>query len=74
MAFENNLPILIDDLKARKIAKKLHLKVSGTIGVLVKLYNKDLIESAYKKALELKSKGFFISSKILDELHKFEKN
>ena len=73
IAFENDLPILIDDQKARKIAKKLYLKVSGTIGVLVKLYNKNLIESAYQKALELKLKGFFISNKILEELNKFEK-
>ena len=28
IAFENDFPVLIDDLKARNIAKKLHLTVS----------------------------------------------
>ena len=60
--------LILDDQKARKTAQELGLKITGTIGLLLKAEKKKLITSAYEKAVELKKKGFFISNKILKEL------
>ena len=59
------IPVLLDDLKSRKIAKNMDITVSGTIGLLIKAQKKGLIESAYKRANILKEKGFYISEKLL---------
>lgn len=62
---------MVDDLKARKIAKDMGLKITGTIGFLLKAQKLGLIESAYRKAKELKDKGFYISESLLNEIKKF---
>lgn len=49
LAYETNFKVLIDDLKARKVAEDLGLSVSGSIGVLLKAEKLGLIESALKK-------------------------
>jgi len=58
--------IIIDDLRARKIAETLGLNITGTIGILLKAEKLGLIESAYAKARELKDKGFYVSDELLD--------
>ncbi|MDX9787087.1 MAG: hypothetical protein RBT11_09935 [Desulfobacterales bacterium] len=37
LAFTSDVPVLIDDLKGRKAARTLGCRISGTIGVLVKM-------------------------------------
>ena len=73
LASETGLILILDDLKARKVAETLDLKITGTIGVLLKAENLSLIRSAYDKAKELKDKGFFVSDKLLKDLSKFRK-
>lgn len=69
--YETGLTALIDDLKARKIAEDLGLKITGTIGVLLKAENLGLIKSAWEKTKELKEKGFHVSDELLADLYKF---
>ena len=58
----------IDEQRARKIAKNNHLRISGTIGILMKMEEKGLILSAYEEALQLKNKGFHVSNQIIENL------
>jgi len=61
---EGDCIIVLDDKKARKIAKDLNLKVTGTLGVLLKAKKLGLIEAIYPLLQELKKKNFYISEKL----------
>ncbi|PIV84734.1 MAG: DUF3368 domain-containing protein [Nitrospirae bacterium CG17_big_fil_post_rev_8_21_14_2_50_50_9] len=63
---------IIDDLKARRIAENMGLKVTGTIGVLLKAERAGLVDSAYKKGKELLEKGFYVSDELLSSLSRFK--
>lgn len=60
-------------MKARKIALSLNLKVSGTIGFLIKSYRLGLINSAFENVNKLKKAGFYISEALLENI-KLEEN
>jgi predicted nucleic acid-binding protein len=51
----------------------LGLKITGTIGILLKAESLALIDSAYDKAKELRDKGFYISDQLLDSLSRYSK-
>lgn len=71
LASETGMKLMIDDMKARRIAEDMGLKITGTIGFLVKSQKLGLIKSAYEKAKELKDKGFHITNELLDDIKKF---
>jgi len=73
LASETGLRLVLDDLKARKIAENLGLKITGTIGILLKAESLALIDSAYDKAKELRDKGFYISDQLLNSLSRYTK-
>ena len=72
LASERGLTLVLDDLKARKIAETLDLRITGTIGVLLKAENMTFIKSAYDKTIELRDKGFYVSDKLLEEISRFK--
>jgi len=49
-------------------AETLDLRLTGTIGILLKAEKLGFIPSAYTKAKELKDKGFYISDEILNQM------
>jgi len=67
---ETGIRIIVDDLKARKVAGTLELSVTGTIGILLKAEKAGLINSAHAKARELRDKGFYVSDQLLDDIDK----
>lgn len=67
-AYEQGIMAVIDDARARKIAEKLSIKLTGTLGILIKAEQKGIIESSYQVALELKRVGFHISDAIIEKL------
>ena len=71
LAYETKQKVLIDDLKARKVAEDLGLSISGSIGVLLKAEKLGLIDSALKKTQELKDKGYYVSNELLNNISKF---
>lgn len=70
LAYETGKKALVDDLKARKVAIDLGLTISGTIGILLKAEKLGLIESAFKKTMELTGKGFYVSEELLAQISK----
>jgi len=73
LASEIGLRLVLDDLKALKVADNLGLKITGTIGILLKAESLTIIDSAYDKAKELRDKGFYISDQILDNISSYRK-
>ncbi len=71
LALELDNPLLIiDDLKGRKLAKKLNLNIAGTLGVILKAKEKGIIKSTKGIFEKLKQSNFRISDKVETELLK----
>jgi len=68
LATQTGLSVIIDDSKARKVAENMGLKVTGTIGVLVKAERVGLIKNAHDKVRELREKGFYVSEELLENI------
>ncbi len=71
LANEMDLRLMVDEGKARRIAANMGLKITGTIGFLLKAQKLGLIKSAYEKAAELKNKGFYIADNLMEKIKKF---
>lgn len=68
LSFETeNSTVILDDLKARKIAIKLGVKVTGTIGVIIKAKLNGTIPSAKAILDKISNTDFRINSQIIDE-------
>ncbi|MCP4752853.1 MAG: DUF3368 domain-containing protein [Proteobacteria bacterium] len=71
LSFEFDDSILIlDDLKARKLAEKLNLKYTGLLGVLLKAKKAGAVDSVRDVLKQMKSAGFRISDRIEREVLK----
>lgn len=68
LAKETGHRIIMDEQKGRAIARKLGLRVTGTIGILLKAEKLNLIDSAHKKMRDLKGQGFYVSDALLDDI------
>ncbi len=66
---ENNVMIL-DDLKARKLAKELQLNFTGLLGILLKAKQQGIISSVTDIFTQLKNVNFRISEKLEKEVLK----
>lgn len=60
---------VLDDKDARKIAQELGLKVKGSIGLLLLLKEKGLLENPKEISEKISKSRFRISEKILGELY-----
>jgi predicted nucleic acid-binding protein len=63
-----NCVVSIDDLRARKVALRLGLKITGTLGVLHKARKTGHIDSMRDVIAKLKHVNFRISEKVEQEL------
>lgn len=62
--------LILDDLKARKLAKRLDLKYTGTLGVINKAKNLGIISKIKPLLDQLQETNFRISDKVLQDLLK----
>ncbi len=60
--------LILDDLKARKLAYSLGLKITGTIGVLINGKHKGLFESAQEIIEKIRQTNFHISVELETKL------
>lgn len=63
----DNATVILDDLKARKLAQKLGLKITGTIGVVVKAKLQGNIPSAKTVLNKILDTDFRINFKTVEE-------
>ncbi|MDR0830182.1 MAG: DUF3368 domain-containing protein [Prevotellaceae bacterium] len=66
----NNVLVVIDDLKGRKEAQRLGLKITGTLGIIYAAKQKGLIAEIKPYIVLLQENDFRISPKIIDEILK----
>ena len=68
LAFEmRECTVILDDLKARKAASKMNIKVTGTIGVILKAKKENKISSIRSVLDKILSTDFRISERIINE-------
>jgi predicted nucleic acid-binding protein len=60
--------LIIDELKGRKIASSLNIKIIGTIGILILAYKKGLIKDLISVILKLVNNGFRLSDDLLNSI------
>ncbi len=69
LAKEKDSPLVIlDDLKGRKLARKLDLKVTGTLGIIQKARQEGLIKKIRPLIEKLLIHEFWIGENIVEEL------
>lgn len=62
--------LLIDDLAGRNTARNQNIDVMGTLGVLDRASEKNMIQDLEKVIRELRNKGFWMDDKLFDKLIK----
>ena len=67
MAHALHLPLLIDEKLGRNAAKKLNIKIIGTLGVLLLAKRKKVIRTVKPIMSCLKRGRYFISDKLIKE-------
>jgi predicted nucleic acid-binding protein len=60
--------VIIDDLKARRIAEKLNLRITGTMGIIISAKRKGLLPSVKPIIEKIKSSNFRISPELEAEV------
>ncbi|GAK49802.1 hypothetical protein U14_01026 [Candidatus Moduliflexus flocculans] len=63
-----NSLLILDDLKARKLANQLHLKYTGLLGILVKAKQQGVLPSVRDVLRQLRSVNFRISVAMEQEI------
>lgn len=62
--------VILDENLGRRYAKQLKLNLTGTIGVLLRAKQKNLIPSVKDLLYELKNKGVWLSSSLIEQVAK----
>lgn len=67
LAHSLNLPLIIDEKLGRSVAKKLGVKIIGTIGVLLLAKEKKMVKAIKPILLLLKDGRYFLSDALIKE-------
>ncbi|MBS9766775.1 MAG: DUF3368 domain-containing protein [Flavobacteriaceae bacterium] len=60
--------VIIDELLGRRYAKQMDIKLTGTLGVLLKAKSKGIIPSVKELLFELSEKGSWFSPKLISKI------
>lgn len=67
LALESDTPLLIiDDMKGRKMCTKLHLKLTGTMGILLKAVQLGIVTNSHELVAKIQSTNFRVPNDILN--------
>lgn len=69
LEIDNSL-LILDDQKARKVAEKLHLNYTGTLGIILRAKTSGVIVSVKPIVEKIKKTNFYFSTQVLDEIVK----
>lgn len=61
LAYEYQCRLIVDDLQARKVAQRLGLQITGTVGILITAKKRGMIDSVKGVIDSLESVGFYVS-------------
>lgn len=64
--------LIIDELRGREFATLKGLTITGTVGVLLKAQEKQLIQTALPFVYELKEKGIWINDNLIQYVREIE--
>lgn len=64
LAYEKQWRVVLDDLRARGVARRLDLKVIGTLGLLIRAKREGLVPSLKPLLEELDSVGFYLGEEL----------
>lgn len=67
---KDNSLLILDDLRARKLAKQLKLKITGSLGVISKAKEKGIVTKVKPLIEKLRETDFRISDKVIGHLLK----
>lgn len=70
LALETEALLLIDDLKGRRTARKMGVRVIGSLGVLALAKNRGLIDSVKPYVERLLAEGYYLNKKLIEEFLK----
>ena len=70
LARELQATIIIDERRGRRVAKSLRLRVRGTLGILLELKRRGLIDSVKSFIDRMFEKGYYLSEELVTEVLK----
>lgn len=70
LALETDAPLLIDDLKGRRVARRMGVKIIGSLGVLALAKNRGLVGSVKPYVERLLDEGYYLSKRLIEEFLK----
>ncbi len=66
--------IILDNREPRLFAHQIGLKVIGTVGVILKAYDRQIIKDSLEEIHKLRNYGFYIGDSLLDRIRSFLEN
>jgi uncharacterized protein len=68
MSLGPRIPVVLDDLRARRVAEEIGLVVTGTAGILVQAKGMGLIPAFGPMLIELRTVGLYLSDSAIERL------
>lgn len=68
LAQETESPIILDERKARRIAKEMGLEVYGTVGILIRAKQQKIFDEIKPIIEKLEHNGFYMSDALKEDV------
>jgi len=65
LSIEKNIPLLIDDLKGRRVAEKMGVRYIGTLSLLKTAENREIIREIKPYILNFMKSGYYLDEALV---------